>query len=167
MYIIFSSRLSSYPDCSHSIIHPQLSSSRPDPNTAFTSARPETFYHLIYQVSKKIVGEYVGNGSIILDNEVVERILGITIVIESKSGNEVYIRLVENNGNDFFDTKLLYTVNTQEKSNRKKSDDIVLIQSGIPSSKIIIDKNGFLKFENPRIEIDGDVYTLRINAERQ
>lgn len=116
---------------------------------------------------KQLVGKYVGNGSITLNGEEFERILGITIIIEYKSNNEAYVSLIESDGNDFFGKKLLYQLESSSKKKNKKTGQTVLLQSGIPSSKIIVDKNGYLTLENPRLEIDGEVYTLKIKAELQ
>lgn len=116
---------------------------------------------------KQLVGKYAGNGSITLKGEEFERILGITIIIEYKSNNEAYISLIESDGNDFFGKKLLYQLDSSSKKKNKKTGQTILLQSGIPSSKIIIDKKGYLILENPRLEIDGEVYTLKIKAELQ
>ena len=62
-------------------------------------------------------------------------------------------------GESFFGSELEYTI-------RKTDDGYELVLNGIATAVISIDHNGKLSFTHPKVNIDGELYTLSINAEK-
>lgn len=112
--------------------------------------------------AKKVSGEYVGPGRILLGNEEMEALNGLTVRLERIDGKHIGLTLIEADGNDFFGTPIVFEVSKGAQKGSYK-----LTQDGLKSCEIMIDKNGILVYKNPRLEIDGTVYTLTIKAEKQ
>lgn len=114
--------------------------------------------------AKKAEGTYVGTGVISLDGEDIEELHGLTVEIKRTGSNEVSINIIESDGNDFFGVPTKYAVSKGSKKNGKGSVD--LTHKTIPSAIITI-REDELVYLNPKVEIDGTVYTLNISAEKQ
>jgi len=105
---------------------------------------------------ENVEGEYKGTGTLKLDDEVIEKYSDITVVIERVSDNTVNVNVIE--GEDkFFKYPLVYNV-------EKKGSGYSLTCRDIKSAIIKIDKNKRMVFVHPRINIDGDIYSLSINS---
>lgn len=114
--------------------------------------------------AKKSEGTYVGTGVISLDGEDIEELHGLTVEIKRSGSNEVTINIIESDGNDFFGAPTKYTAAKGGKTNGKSS--INLTHKTIPSAIITI-REDELVYLNPKVEIDGTVYTFNIRAEKQ
>ena len=108
--------------------------------------------------AKIISGTYVGSGSLLQKGNVVESYRSVKVVISRKDKNKVDVNVIES-GESFFGSELEYTI-------RKTDDGYELVLNGIATAVISIDHNGKLSFTHPKVNIDGELYTLSINAEK-
>lgn len=107
---------------------------------------------------RQLAKEYVGTGELKLNNSTVESYNNIRVVIKRTSKNEVQVNVVESNGSEYFDNYSTYRIE------KKENGSFLLIHSTIQSATITIDTNGNLKYNHPKVNIDGDVYELHISA---
>ena len=108
--------------------------------------------------AKTISDTYVGSGSLLQKGNVVESYRSVKVVISRKDKNKVDVNVIES-GESFFGSELEYTI-------RKTDDGYELVLNGIATAVISIDHNGKLSFTHPKVNIDGELYTLSINAEK-
>ena len=106
----------------------------------------------------QIEGKYKGTGKLLLKSEMVETYVDITIALTRINNNTVSVEVFEADGEKFFPEPNEY------KITRKSNGTFELILEKIPSAKIIIDKKHKLTYTHPRVNIDGDIYTLNING---
>lgn len=113
-------------------------------------------------IAKKVQGDYVGYGSISLNDEVLEQLNGVTIQIKKVSSGVVEVSIIESDGNDFFGIPLQYNI-------EKDKDSSKYILKGVNNSSMIItiDNNENLTYINPAVEIEGVIYILAIDAKKQ
>lgn len=104
----------------------------------------------------KLAGEYIGYGSLKLGNEVIEKYSDITVLMKRVSDNAVNVNVIENN-TPFFKYPLIYNI-------EKTGNGYFLVCKDIKTATINIDKNGKMEFLHPRINIDGDIYSLSIKS---
>lgn len=109
---------------------------------------------------KNIAGTYSGNGRLLIGKVEDEAYSTIIVKIERIDKNNVKVRILESD-EDFFESPLTYIIVADKKGGYK------LTLKDVPSATILIDKNGKLVFNHNKVYIDGDVYTLTINARRQ
>ena len=103
-------------------------------------------------------GTYLGNGTLLYNGSTIESYSSIEVVIDRKSKNTVNVRVIEN-GESFFASDLEYPV-------KRVDDGYELKLTGISNAVISIDNNGNLSFYHPKVNIDGVLYTLNINAKK-
>lgn len=120
--------------------------------------------HFIKKADVIVSGSYVGNGELIDGNEVIESYSNIKIVIKSaltKSRDKVSVNVVEADGKEYFAEPALYSVAPDGNGgyNMQLND--------ISSATIKIEPNGKISYNHPKVEIDGDVYTLKISGKKQ
>lgn len=108
----------------------------------------------------KIEGTYVGKGTLKQGNEVIETYSKISVSIKKKSKDIVLVNVIESDGSKFFASDGEYTIKKQS------NDKYVLTLAGINSATIEIDSNKNLVYTHPRVNIDGDIYKLSINAKK-
>lgn len=111
-------------------------------------------------VSKKIAGEYVGKGRLLLKGVAEETYNSIIVTIESIDKNHVSVKIVEG-GEDFFEEPLVYTV-----SSDKKGGGFSLVIDEFPDATIKITKSGVMTFNHRNVNIDDVIYTLTISANK-
>lgn len=109
----------------------------------------------------KIEGTYLGNGTLKQGNEIIETYNNISVTIKRKSKDIVLVNVVESDGTIFFTTDGEY--NIKKLSNGSK---YVLTLKGINNATIEIDVNNNLVYIHPRVNIDGEIYKLNINAKK-
>lgn len=109
----------------------------------------------------KIEGLYVGSGTLKQGSEVIERYSNITISLVRKSKDIVLVNVIESDGSKFFTSDGEYTIKKQ--SNGKYS----LTLNEIKNATIEIDAQNKLTYLHPRVNIDGDIYTLSITAKKK
>lgn len=108
----------------------------------------------------KIEGTYIGNGTLKQGNEIIETYNNISVTIKKKSKDVVLVNVVESDGSKFFTTDGEYTIKKQ--SNGK----FVLTLKGINNATIEIDVTNNLVYIHPRVNIDGEIYKLNVNAKK-
>lgn len=111
-------------------------------------------------VSKFVSGSYIGTGSLSQKGKIVEEYDLVKVLITRIDNANVLIDVVEG-GESFFSSKIRYQVV------KKGKNTYVLSLNGVPGASIIIDKNGRLTFKHPKVNIEGELYTLNINAEKE
>lgn len=111
-------------------------------------------------VSKFVSGSYIGTGSLSQKGKIVEEYDLVKVLITRIDNANVLIDVVEG-GESFFSSKIRYQVV------KKGKNTYVLSLNGAPGASIIIDKNGRLTFKHPKVNIEGELYTLNINAEKE
>ena len=111
-------------------------------------------------VSKFVSGSYIGTGSLSQKGKIVEKYDLVKVLITRIDNANVLIDVVEG-GESFFNSKIRYQVV------KKGKNTYVLSLNGVSGASIIIDKNGRLTFKHPKVNIEGELYTLNINAEKE
>ena len=111
-------------------------------------------------VSKFVSGSYIGTGSLSQKGKIVEKYDLVKVLITRIDNANVLVDVVEG-GESFFSSKIRYQVV------KKGKNTYVLSLNGAPGASIIIDKNGRLTFKHPKVNIEGELYTLNINAEKE
>ena len=127
--------------------------------TRAKNRKSSTSSRTLKDYGKVLAGTYTGNGSLTRNDDVAEMYDRIHVIIKRISRNTVSIDVVES-GEAFFTTGQEYTI-------RKVGNKFVLSLKGIPSAIINIDAQGKLTYYHPKINIDGEIYTLEISANRQ
>ncbi|MBS5528841.1 MAG: hypothetical protein KHX42_11915 [Prevotella sp.] len=108
---------------------------------------------------KTLQSVYIGNGKLIKDKQTVESYTDMKIILTAGDNNTVNVEVLESNGESFFSTASRYDI-------KKRGKGFYLSLHGIPSAMITIDSNNNLIYYHPKVNIDGDIYTLQINAVR-
>ncbi len=109
---------------------------------------------------KDVAKVYVGTGKLTQGNTTIESYSNIKVKIEYVNKDEVRVNVTESNGSDFFTNYSLYKVE------KKKNGSYLLTHSKIASATITIDSRGNLKYNHPKVNIDGDIYNLQITASK-
>ncbi len=110
-------------------------------------------------IAKNVVGTYNGTGKLMEGKSIEETYNSIQLNIEEIDGSTVNIRIIESN-EDFFYEPLKFNVTTV------KNGGYLLSLESIPSVKIEIDKKGRAKFFHDKVNIEGTIYSLTIDASR-
>lgn len=106
-----------------------------------------------------VEGDYVGTGSLLQDKTNVESYNGISVTIKKSSKDVVKVNVIEANGDKFFDTDEEYSV-------KKLSDGkYELTNKNVKTAKITISGSSIV-YTHPRVNIEGDIYTLSINGNK-
>lgn len=105
-------------------------------------------------------GTYVGSGYLTQAGKVIEEYATIKVVVTRSDNNNVWIDVVEG-GESFFSSKSLYQIT------KKGKNTYVLSLKEISDAYITIDANGALSYMHPKVNIDGELYTLNINAKKK
>lgn len=106
---------------------------------------------------KQTEGSYTGTGSLTKDGETIESYTNIVVKIVRVSKDVVSVNVIESDGSEFFESSTKYKIT-------KNNGMFILTNTEIRSATITIDKVGNLIYYHPKVNIDGDVYTLKINA---
>lgn len=106
-----------------------------------------------------IAGKYTGNGLLIKNDNIIEKYDKVNIIIKRIDKNTVSVDVIESN-ESFFNSKYEYKI---EKTGGK----YILSLKGIPSASISIDAKGRLSYRHPKVNIDGEIYTLELTATKQ
>ncbi len=143
-------------------ISKNASSETSTPTTAATSkakSRTTKSNKTLNDYAKQIEGTYIGKGSLIFENEVIETYNNIKVVVKRIDKNTVNVNVIESNGEDFFASVNKYEI-------AKNGNKYTLTLQGIPSAQITI-TNKQLKYNHPKVNIDNDIYTLDISASKK
>lgn len=110
--------------------------------------------------AKLISGTYSGTGYLAQKGKIIEEYSNAKVVVLRIDKNTVDVDVVEN-GESYFSTKSKYQVK------KKGKNTYVLSLSGIPDAFITIDNAGHLTYIHPKVNIDGEIYTLNITAAKK
>lgn len=137
-----------------------VSDGRDDINATMVSGRKVSSHSTktLKDYGSKVEGEYIGSGTLSLGNEVIEKYSNISVVLERITDNTVNVNIIED-GTAFFKYPIVYNI-------EKNGTGYSLVCKDIKSATIEIDKNNKMKFLHPRINIDGDIYSLSIAASK-
>ncbi|MBQ8227186.1 MAG: hypothetical protein IJZ92_07120 [Bacteroidaceae bacterium] len=109
---------------------------------------------------QQVSGTFIGTGKLLLAGEEVESYADIKVVIKRVDKNNVLVEVYES-GEPFFNAADKYSV----KQNGKKK--YMLSLKGIPSATISISNQKNMVYLHPKVNIDGEIYTLSITASMQ
>lgn len=124
-----------------------------DVNSSSTAARRKSI-----DFAQVVSGTYLGSGTLSYNGSTIESYSSIEVVIDRKTKNTVNVKVIES-GESFFASDLEYPV-------KRVDDGYELKLIGISNAVISIDNNGNLSFYHPKVNIDGVLYTLNINAKK-
>lgn len=110
--------------------------------------------------AKNVSGTYTGAGYLAQKGKVVEEYSAMKVVVLRIDNNTVNIDVVEN-GESYFSSKTKYQVK------KKGKNTYVLSLEGISDAFITIDNAGHLTYIHPKVNIDGEIYTLNITANKK
>lgn len=102
-------------------------------------------------------GVYVGSGTLVQNTETIESYNDVKVNIERITKDEVYVNVIAD-GEGFFELPSKY------KITKNKNGSYTLKHTSIPSATITINKSGVLTYYHPKINIEGDIYVLKISA---
>lgn len=106
-----------------------------------------------------IEGVYKGIGTLTDKNgNIIEEYSEIEIEISRVDNKNVTINVIDDNGEQFFVSPNPYKVSKGSNGNYSLS------HSKIQGADVLIDKNGKATYKHPKVNIDGDMYTLKISA---
>lgn len=108
-----------------------------------------------------VEGRYVGTGVLSLGNETIEQYDNMVIEIVRVDKNTVEVSVIDADGEAFFSTPSQYTIK------KPANNTYTLTHSDISKATIKINKNKKAVYLHPRVNIDGDIYTLKITATLQ
>ena len=106
-----------------------------------------------------MAGIYVGNGLLRKGSEIVERYDRIEVTINRIDNTSIEVDVIEC-GESYFNNKAVYSV-------KKGNIGYEMSLKDIPSASISANTDGVIKYTHPRVDIDGDIYTLEITANKQ
>lgn len=110
--------------------------------------------------SKLVSGTYSGAGYLAQNGKVIEEYAAIKVVVLRINNSTVNVDVIEN-GESYFSTKTKYQVK------KKGKNTYVLSLEGISDASITIDNAGNLTYIHPKVNIDGEIYTLNITATKK
>lgn len=124
---------------------------------SFGSKSTKTFKDL----GVNLAGVYVGNGVLKLNGKTIETYKDIKVELHRIDQRHVAVQVIEANGVEFFGEASSYTV----KRNSDKSYS--LMHEKVSEATIEIDVISNMLYLHPRVNIDGDMYTLEIKASKK
>ena len=110
--------------------------------------------------AKFVSGSYFGTGYLTQKGKVVEEYDNIKVVIVRIDKNNVNVDVFEN-GESYFSKTNKYQVM------KKGKNTYVLSLDGISDALITIDNAGHLTYIHPKVNIDGEIYTLNLTANKK
>lgn len=109
-------------------------------------------------LAKQVEGTYIGSGKLLLKDESIENYQDIKVVLKRLDKNTVQVDVNESNGEAYFNESGKYSVKKVD------SGKYQLTMNGISSATITIDTDKKMVYFHPKVNIDGDLYTLTISA---
>ena len=128
-----------------------------DKNVTNTSEKTSISKHKIKKTFS-IYGMHKGTGTLYSGNDIIEKYENIVIKIEKISNEKVFVSVFEN-GEQYFNAESIYTLENNK-------DTYILNMEDIPSSTITIDKNGNMEYIHPKVNIEDEIYTLKISVNK-
>ena len=106
-------------------------------------------------------GVYVGDGTLTINNKTIESYKGIKIDLRRIDKNHVAVQVVEANGVEFFGESSTYSI----KNNGDGTYSLVHERISVATIEVDGDKQMF--YFHPRVNIDGEMYALKIRADKK
>lgn len=131
-----------------------------DSSPAVTRRKSSMSRHSLTNNAKLVSGTYSGTGYLAQKDKIIEKYSNVKVVVSRIDNNTVNVDVIEN-GESYFSTKSKYQVK------KKGKNTYVLSLNGIPDAFIKIDNAGHLTYIHPRVNIDGEIYTLNITATKK
>lgn len=131
-----------------------------DSSPAVTRRKSSMSRHSLTNNAKLVSGTYSGTGYLAQKDKIIEEYSNVKVVVSRIDNNTVNVDVIEN-GESYFSTKSKYQVK------KKGKNTYVLSLNGIPDAFIKIDNAGHLTYIHPRVNIDGEIYTLNITATKK
>lgn len=110
--------------------------------------------------AKVVSGTYSGTGYLSQKGKIIEEYANAKVVVLRIDNNTVNVDVIES-GESYFSTKSKYQVT------KKGKNTYVLSLKGISDAFITIDNAGHLTYIHPKVNIDGEIYTLNITATKK
>lgn len=111
--------------------------------------------------TESIAGEYKGSGTLATNGEVSEIFGSMKIIITPKDDTTVSVRILDDNGEDFFDSEDIF--NVQKNSN----GSFTLTDPQFPSVKFRITNKHRIEYSHPQVNINDSMYVLTVFASKQ
>jgi hypothetical protein len=108
--------------------------------------------------AEKVSGEYTGTGLLKKGLGIVEKYPSLSIKIEKVDEKNVTVAVYTASGDPIFDESSTYSVS------KGKNGTYTLVHESIKNATIAITSAGKLTYVHPRVEVDGEVYSLTIST---
>lgn len=128
--------------------------------TSFAKARASKSTKTLKDFGRLLAGTYKGTGTLLQKENVVETYGAIIVKLKRMDKNTVTVEVIDRDGESFFSSQTEYSI-------KKNADNYLMSLKGIPSAIISIDAQGNLVYYHPKVNIDGEIYILKINAKKQ
>lgn len=132
----------------------------PQENTVAARRNSSVSKRTLNDNAKFVSGTYSGTGYLSQKGKIIEEYSNAKVVVLRIDNNTVSVDVVES-GESYFSTKSKYQVQ------KKGKNTYVLSLKGIPDAFITIDNAGHLAYIHPKVNIDGEIYTLNITATKK
>lgn len=106
-------------------------------------------------------GVYVGSGVLSINDKTIESYKGIKIDLHRIDKNRIAVQVIEANGAEFFSETSAYSI----KNNGDGTYS--LVHESISVATIEVDDDKQMFYFHPRVNIDGDMYALKITANKK
>lgn len=130
------------------------------PSSTATRRKSSVSKRTLNDNTKLVSGSYFGTGYLTQKGKVIEEYAKIKVVIARIDNNNVNIDVFEN-GESYFSKTNKYQVT------KKGKNTYVLSLDGISDALITIDNAGHLTYIHPKVNIDGEIYTLNLTANKK
>lgn len=128
--------------------------------TSFAKARASKSTKTLKDFGRLLAGTYKGTGTLLQKENVVETYGAIIVKLKRMDKNTVTVEVIDRDGESFFSSQTEYSI-------KKNADNYLMSLKGIPSAIISIDAQGNLVYYHPKVNIEGEIYILKINAKKQ
>lgn len=129
------------------------------PSSTVNKTRGSISKRTITDYGKQLAGTYTGSGALSLKGSLIEEYKQIKVVIKRIDKNNVTVEVIES-GESFFSSKSQYGIK------KRNSNSYTLSMKDISAATIDIDSSGNMEYVHPKVNIDGELYTLKIFAKR-
>ena len=131
-----------------------------DVTSTITRRKSTVSKRTLNDYAKIVSGTYTGAGYLAQKGKVIEEYAKIKVVILRIDNNNVNVDVFEN-GESYFSKTNKYQVM------KKGKNTYVLSLDGISDALITIDNAGHLTYIHPKVNIDGEIYTLNLTANKK
>lgn len=130
------------------------------PSSIATRRKSSVSKRTLNDNAKLVSGSYFGTGYLTQKGKIVEEYDNIKVVILRIDNNNVNVDVFEN-GESYFSKTNKYQVT------KKGKNTYILSLDGNSDALITIDNAGHLTYIHPKVNIDGEIYTLNLTANKK